>query len=575
MNENQDDHLESMNREEDLKAGERLVKTVNGVEYAFRWCPPGTFLMGSPESEEGFWYGEKQHEVTLTQGFWMLETPVTQELWESVMVTSISEKAEQGLYDDRVVGDSTHLVGEGPNYPMYYLTWNDCQRFCETLSGMTGLEISLPTEAQWEYACRAGSTAPFSFGWKLNGTEANCNGTTPYGTTEEGPYLEETTPVKSYEPNAWGLYDMHGNVDEWCREWFDDHYYYTQSASVDPAGPDDCDFIINRDGRWIIINEFLKCRRENDSHVSRGGGWDSKAESCRAASRNRFPTNYRGDSMGFRFVCLSDLETIRHFEEEPKRIEQAIQSQKETAPDGETRLVKTVDGVEYVFCWCPPGSFLMGSPEREKERSSSEILHEVTLTRGFWMLQTPVTQKMWESVMGSNPSCFKGADRPVETVSWSDCLSFCEKLSGKIGMKISLPTEAQWEYACRAGTTTPFHFGSALDGLDANCDGSRPYGWSKEGLSLEETTQVKRHSPNAWGLCDMHGNVYEWCQDWSGDYPSEPAVDPAGPESGSRSVCRGGSWCSYAVDCRSASRSEFSEGSRIDCLGFRIVGSGE
>ena len=254
------------------KPGERMVKTVDGVEYAFRWCPAGKFMMGSPKDEEGrFDWAGPQHEVTLTQGFWMLETEVTQGMWQSVMGESISDKAKQGsLFHD--------LHGEGSTYPMYYVSWDDCQEFCRKLSSKIGMKITLPTEAQWEYACRAGSTTPFFWGSTLNGDKANCDGDYPYGTSTKGKDLGKTAPVKSYAPNAWGLYDMHGNVWEWCSDWYGEKYY-TESPSTDPTGPN---------SGWY--------------RVHRGGGWVSYARLCRSAIRGRLSAGVRSDELGFRPV---------------------------------------------------------------------------------------------------------------------------------------------------------------------------------------------------------------------------------------------------------------------------------
>jgi len=237
------------------------------------------------------------------------------------------------------------------------------------------------------------------------------------------------------------------------------------------------------------------------------------------------------------------------------------------------RMVKTVDGIEYAFRWCPAGTFTMGSPEDEPNRTLDETQHTVTLTRGFWMLETQVTQAMWQSVMGTNPSCFKGAKNPVECVNWDDCQSFCGQLSSKLGLTASLPTEAQWEYACRAGTTTAYSFGDSLNGREANCDGNYPDGTETEGPYLEKTVPVRSYAPNAWGLYDMHGNVLEWCQDrYDKNYYAEsPASDPKGPNRGSCRVFRGGDWSSDAEDCRSANRCGDTPDYRDDDLGFRIV----
>jgi formylglycine-generating enzyme required for sulfatase activity len=223
------------------------------------------------------------------------------------------------------------------------------------------------------------------------------------------------------------------------------------------------------------------------------------------------------------------------------------------------------------FAWCPPGTFLMGSPPSEPERDDDEQQHRVTLSKGFWLGVTPVTQAQWQAVLGSNPSHFKGDDRPVEKVSWDDCQEFCKKLAERDGKRYRLPTEAEWEYACRAGTTTPFHFGATISTDQANYDGNYTYGKGKKGKYREETTPVGSFPANAWGLYDMHGNVLEWCQDWHGPYPSGDIKDPQGPNNGDARVLRGGSWYFLPRRCRSADRGGSAAASRIFVAGCRLV----
>jgi len=246
------------------------------------------------------------------------------------------------------------------------------------------------------------------------------------------------------------------------------------------------------------------------------------------------------------------------------------------------RLVLKIEGVEYAFRWCPVGTFTMGSPSDELGRFERETQHRVTLSRGFWMLETEVAQEMWESVMGNNPSNFKGAKLPVEYVSWDDCQKFIEQLNSHLagtpgapaGYKFSLPTEAQWEYACRAGTTTALNSGKDLtdEGFAcANLDELGWYGWFDRRDEKEMTTHaVGQKKPNAWGLYDMHGNVWEWCSDWYGDYPSGVVTDPTGTNKASIRVLRGGCWCDHAGFCRSAIRNGHAPSARYFFYGVRL-----
>lgn len=220
---------------------------------------------------------------------------------------------------------------------------------------------------------------------------------------------------------------------------------------------------------------------------------------------------------------------------------------------------QTMNGVKYVFRWCPPGEFVMGSPVTEKDRNNDEIQHQVKLTRGFWILETEVTQEMWKSVMGNNPSCFKGNKNPVEKVSWEDCQKYLAKLNEQApnGMCFGLPTESQWEYACRAGSTGIFGGTGALDEM----------GWVMGKKPYEAGTK----KPNAWGIYDMHGNVWEWCNDWLGDYPNGNITDPVGADSGERRVARGGCWRDSAERCRSARRDSDTPDARCDDVGLRLI----
>ena len=260
------------------------------------------------------------------------------------------------------------------------------------------------------------------------------------------------------------------------------------------------------------------------------------------------------------------------------------------------------NGVNLEMVLIPAGTFMMGSPESEEDRREDETQHQVTISKPFYMGKYPLTQAQWQQVMGNNPSHFKGDKLlPVENVSWDDTQAFCLKLKEITQAPFGIPTESQWEYACRAGTDTPFHFGSQLNGSQANCDGTVPYGTEAKGPYFEKTTQVGKYQANPWGLYDMHGNVMEWCSDWygaypaasvtdpnslaaglypilmewcsdwDGAYPAASVTDPSGPAAGSYRVHRGGCWIDDAVGCRSAIRRGDGPSDRARLLGFRVA----
>ena len=297
------------------KAADRVVTTVNGVKFAFRFCPAGSFMMGSPESEEGRDDDETQHRVTLTKGFWMLETEVTQAQWKAVMGTTIEQQAQKMLHDDTEYNlggkqttirdfygfkrdeDPSEIVhGVGDSVPIYYVSWDECQEFCRKCKSR-GLPIELPTEAQWEYACRAGSTTSLYNGnlvikGKCNGplldSIAWYGGNSSQGFSQKSRWNSSSWPETQYSggpcgahivgkkaPNDWGLYDMIGNVWEWCADYYNDDI--SSSSATDPKGPS-----------------------SGSIRVFRGGSWYSDAQYCRSASRDgNTPTN-RSSRLGFR-----------------------------------------------------------------------------------------------------------------------------------------------------------------------------------------------------------------------------------------------------------------------------------
>jgi len=228
---------------------------------------------------------------------------------------------------------------------------------------------------------------------------------------------------------------------------------------------------------------------------------------------------------------------------------------------GKVEVIDLGKDVKLEMVLIPAGKFKMGSPAFEKGRDADETQHEVTLTKPYYMGKYEVTQEQWESVMGDNPSETKGAKLPVTDVSWEDCQKFIKKLNAKTDGGYRLPTEAEWEYACRAGTTTAYSFGANITPKDANYRDSK----------IGKPVAVGSYKPNAFGLYDMHGNVWEWCEDWYGDYPEGAVTDPKGPAKDVSRVLRVGSFSDLESSARSSNRYSGAPTGRVDLLGFRLA----
>jgi formylglycine-generating enzyme required for sulfatase activity len=252
------------------------------------------------------------------------------------------------------------------------------------------------------------------------------------------------------------------------------------------------------------------------------------------------------------------------------------------------------EATSLTMLWMPPGRFWMGSPEEEPGRSSAEGPQHLVQLQGFFLAQTPITQAQWRAVaywkpnkgegawskqLNPHPSRFKGDQRPVEQVSWEDAMEFCRRLSQHTGRVYTLPSEAQWEYACRAGTTTPFHTGATISTKLANFDGREVYLDGEKGEYRQQTTDVAGFPANPWGLHDMHGNVWEWCADyWHDNYAEAPEdgrawIDEKVNEINDKMslrLLRGGSWGYHPAFCRSAYRNNIHPGLRHYFIGFRV-----
>ncbi len=405
--------------------------------------------------------------------YWMGKFQVTQAQWEAVMGENPSEwEAVMGVNPSEF---------EGAENPVENVSWDDCQEFLEKLNAQpaakaSGLVFRLPEEDEWEYACRAGAKGDYC---KLaDGTEIEEE------TLDEVAWFCDnsdgtTHPVGRKKPNAFGLYDMHGNVEEW-------------TATAD-----------------------------GENRVTRGGSWQFLAGSCESSRQRRTPPGFRRGRLGFRLCASGGAAT---------KAPAKKTSAKKTA---EARAVEPAVVEEIIASMIPiPG-------------------------KDYRMGKFPVTQAQWEAVMGENPSDFKGADNPVEMVSWDDCQKFLETLNAQPAAKASglffrLPEADEWEYACRAGATGDYC--KLADGTEITEETLGEVAWFDD----DTTHPVGQKNPNAFGLHDMHGNVWEWT---------------ATAEGRERAYC-GGSWFNTAGDCVSSYRNRCSPSDRANGLGFRLCASG-
>ena len=432
----------------------------NTISMKLGYIPPGTFTMGSPLSEQeqykkdntdDFAAQEIQHEVSITKGFYMGAFAVTQEEYETLMGTNPSFFSAAGRGKDKVAGLNTR------RFPVEWISWDDATEFCKKLSQKEGINYRLPTEAEWEYACRAGTKKAFYFGDTVSTDQANYRGDFVFGNGKKGMDRERPTPVGSFPANAFGLYDMHGNVWQWCQDWYDKDYYQ-KSPRNDP------------------VNETAGKLR---FRVLRGGSWHNLPGGARSACRFLATPVLRNWNYGFRVVASLFPQP---------------------ANESLTLGMVITNSIGMKLAYIPPGTFRMGSPKSEQEQykkdsrlggdwAAQEIQHEVTITKGFYMSVCAVTQEEYELVTGKNPSWFSATGGgkeevaglntrrfPVETASWSDATEFCRKLSQKEAKTYRLPTEAEWEYACRAGTKTAFSFGDTISTDQANYNGNAVFG---------------------------------------------------------------------------------------------------
>jgi formylglycine-generating enzyme required for sulfatase activity len=585
------------------------------------WLPGGTFRIGSPER-----LGEDNerpaHDVTLSH-FGVGKFPLTVgEFRRFAESTGYKTEAEQGggalVWNRGNPGEKKDANWRNPymaqddDHPVVCISWNDAKEYCKWLSEVTGQNYCLLTEAQWEFACRAGSDTAYCFG----DDEKNLEAYAWFGDRSESG---STHPVGTKKPNAWDLNDMHGNVWEWCADWYaEDYYEQLASSAVEVASGAASETALATSDSANGASRDPSGPESGSARVIRGGSWSLVAGICRSAYRDREVPGYRDDDLGFRLSRTGPwpsytLTLARQRAEERTRAE-AAQRTLEPAPKPRFEPYQGFrdaleDGGEAPeMVYLPGGTFLMGdaaggSDEKPVHavRLDAFAIGRTPVTAGEYLRFCEATGEHWPRWLeegseyhietGSNHwyrECGvsrEAMDLPIVGVSWEDARAYCTWLGAQTSETYALLTEAQWEYACRAGSQTRYCFGDDEKALGE-------YAWYT-GNAGGKLHPVGKKKPGVWGLADMHGNVWEWCADWyARDYYEQlasaarnaaskleqtaselqqPASEnPVGPDSGSYRVVRGGSWRVGAGGCRSADRGGRDPGYRGDDLGFRL-----
>ena len=561
----------------------KTIVLPGGVEMKMVKIEAGTFEMSRKDGEN--YFSEVAHEATLTRNFYLAKTEVTQAQWKAVMGTEPSNF-------------------KGDDLPVEKVSWNDAMEFCEKLndSGAApdGWKFSLPTETQWEYAARGGNK---SKGYKFSGSDKldevawyyeNSGDIRLTVSSWSADKLEKnhctTHPVGRKKPNELGLYDMSGNVWEWC---LDDFHDRSDSLTA----------------------EFTRGNDEGGSRrANRGGAWYDDLRHCRSSIRNPDSPDERNRYLGFRPALVPAAGYSADDETPPEEVTVTPQTQTETQPPKQTEsktqqstetqspepaedeaqppsqippgdeTIVLSGGVKLELVKVEAGTFEMST--KDGANDSNEVAHMATLTKDFFIGRTEVTQAQWKAVMGSNPSNFKGDDLPVEKVTWNEAMEFCGKLNstGKApgGWKFTLPTETQWEFAARGGNKSKGYKYSGSDDVGEvawyyeNSGDSRlnDSSWPEKLDSNHcKTHPVGRKKANELGLYDMSGNAWEWClDDWQAMSNRSTAEFTRGNDKGgSNRTVRGGGWDSFAGDVRSTDRGIHSPDGRSYSLGFRVA----
>src|SRR5215471_18601532 len=438
-------------------SGTQATMVRNRIGMELVWIPAGSFVMGSTTGQSD---QKPPHRVTINYSFLMGKYEVTQAQWQAIMGRSLREERDRR-------NPKWATAGEGDTYPIYFVNWYEAQEFIQKLNQLNdGYVYRLPTEAEWEYACRAGATADDTsnlpaMAWFGNNSGKSYLDATELWRTGQDNYGEQIIkngnqahPVGTKRPNSFGLYDMLGNVYEWCQDYY--HHDYTGAPS---------------DGSAWLTGGDQKFR------VLRGGSWYLTGLFARPPARMYYSPELSRSHYGFRVVAT------------PRSERSPATSDNSTIDNGTPpTVVRNKLGIDLVLI--SPGSFFMGSADGYPDESPT---HRVTINYSFFMGRYEVTQTQWQRVMGDNPAFFKDCGNcPVESVSWNDVQSFIRKMNElNDGFAYRLPTEAEWEYACRAGTNTKYS------------GDVKEMAWYAEN-SENRTHAVGQKRANPWGLADMY-----------------------------------------------------------------------
>ncbi|MEE8434846.1 MAG: formylglycine-generating enzyme family protein, partial [bacterium] len=479
--------------------------SVTGMRFVK--VPGGSFRMGCGPWSKNCDPDEKPVRTVRLSTFWMAKTEVTQGQYRKIMGANPSSSKKKG-----------------GNFPVESVTWYDVQAFIARLNTRSSAKFRLPTEAEWEYACRGGGQT-VSFGTrtgKLNAGLANYS---------ESKRYEGISPVAAYPPNALGLYDMSGNVWEWVADKFATY------GKVGTNNPNN--------------------QSSGKNRVKRGGAWSDASRYVRCENRVSYPPNSKASFRGFRLAITKPY---------PRRASPPMAVRPRAAlraPLGRRTWSDSSSGITFVKV--SGGSFRMGCGSWTSQCDPDEKPVRAVYVSDFWIGRTEVTQGQYKKIMGANPSSQKnGGKYPVEMISWNDAQAFIRRLNLRSGERFRLPTEAEWEYACRGGGRK-VKFGTRSGGIGkglANYTASKRY---------KNISPVASYPPNRLGLYDMSGNVWEWVSDKFANYNKVGSRDPNYQGSGSKYVKRGGSWTDGSQYVRCANRVSYRPNSRNSVRGFRLA----